>query len=277
MLLLPLLLAFFVESSRAKNCQVVGNSILEYVEVKKSWDDARKHCQSIQKFGKGGDLVIDATTASHIYVDKQNTLVWIGGRSDKSGEKWTWVNGQQIPTDPKNKDKRWAKGEPNNGGGNQHCMVANYLGHQWDDQACSTKLNFICQWKLYGYENVDGGLVKFVRKEVEWEEAKEKCEEGKPKGSMIVIDSKETKEWVAKKGSVWVGASDLKQLGKWQWVNGKPLNEKSEFWAPGAPDNQLKAEHCAVMQSNGINDVYCRQYHSYACQYSSWELVSLVC
>jgi len=277
MLLLPLLLAFFVESSRAKNCQVVGNSILEYVEVKKSWDDARKHCQSIIKFGKGGDLVIDTTTASHIYVDKQNTLVWIGGRSDKRGEKWTWVNGQQIPTDPKNKDKRWASGEPNNGGGNQHCMVANYLGHQWDDQACSTKLNFICQWKLYGYENVDGGLVKFVRKEVEWEEAKEKCEEGKPKGSMIVIDSKETKEWVAKKGSVWVGASDLKQLGKWQWVNGKPLNEKSEFWAPGAPDNQLKAEHCAVMQSNGINDVYCRQYHSYACQYSSWELVSLVC
>merc|ERR1712002_468130 len=63
MLLLPLLLAFFVESSRAKNCQVVGNSILEYVEVKKSWDDARKHCQSIQKFGKGGDLVIDTTTA----------------------------------------------------------------------------------------------------------------------------------------------------------------------------------------------------------------------
>jgi len=277
MLLLPLLLAFFVESSRAKNCQVVGNSILEYVEVKKSWDDARKHCQSIIKFGKGGNLVIDTTTASHIYVDKQNTLVWIGGRSDKRGEKWTWVNGQQIPTGSKNKDKRWAKGEPNNGGGNQHCMVANYLGHQWDDQACSTKLNFICQWRLYGYENVDGGLVKFVRKEVEWEEAKEKCEEGKPKGSLVVIDSKETKEWVAKKGSVWVGASDLTQLGKWQWVNGKPLNEKSEFWAPGAPDNQLKAEHCAVMQSNGINDVYCRQYHSYACQYSSWELVSLVC
>jgi len=280
MLLLPLFLALFVESSHAttKICQVVENTVvLQYVNVKKSWDDARKHCQDRKKLGISGDLVSDHTAQVHNFVDAQNTLVWIGARSHKSGKYWKWVDGLTIDTDPKNKDKRWAKGEPNNGGGNQHCMVANYLGHQWDDQACSTKLNFICQYKIKGYEFVKDRLVKFVRKEADWQEAKEKCEEGKPKGSLIVIDSKEIKEWVAEKGSVWVGASDLKQLGKWQWVNGKPLDKKSEFWAPGAPDNQLKAEHCAVMQSNGINDVYCRQYHSYACQYSSWELVSLVC
>jgi len=280
MLLLPLFLALFVESSRAttKSCQVVENTVvLQYVNVKKSWDDARKHCQDRKKLGISGDLVSDHTAEVHNFVDAQNTLVWIGARSHKSGKYWKWVDGLTIDTDPKNKDKRWAKGEPNNGGGNQHCMVANYLGHQWDDQACSTKLNFICQYKIKGYEFVKDRLVKFVRKEAVWQEAKEKCEEGKPKGSLIVIDSKEIKEWVAEKGSVWVGASDLKQTGKWKWTNGKPLSEKSEFWAPGAPDNQVKAEHCAVMQSNGINDVYCRQYHSYACQYSSWELVSLVC
>jgi len=280
MLLLPLFLALFVESSRAttKSCQVVENTVvLQYVNVKKSWDDARKHCQDRKKLGISGDLVSDHTAEVHNFVDAQNTLVWIGARSHKSGKYWKWVDGLTIDTDPKNKDKRWAKGEPNNGGGNQHCMVANYLGHQWDDQACSTKLNFICQYKIKGYEFVKDRLVKFVRKEADWQEAKEKCEEGKPKGSLIVIDSKEIKEWVAEKGSVWVGASDLKQTGKWKWTNGKPLSEKSEFWAPGAPDNQVKAEHCAVMQSNGINDVYCRQYHSYACQYSSWELVSLVC
>jgi len=280
MLLLPLFLALFVESSHAttKSCQVVENTVvLQYVNVKKSWDDARKHCQDRKKLGISGDLVSDHTAQVHNFVDAQNTLVWIGARSHKSGKYWKWVDGLTIDTDPKNKDKRWAKGEPNNGGGNQHCMVANYLGHQWDDQACSTKLNFICQYKIKGYEFVKDRLVKFVRKEADWQEAKEKCEEGKPKGSLIVIDSKEIKEWVAEKGSVWVGASDLKQTGKWKWTNGKPLSEKSEFWAPGAPDNQVKAEHCAVMQSNGINDVYCRQYHSYACQYSSWELVSLVC
>jgi len=280
MLLLPLFLALFVESSHAttKICQVVENTVvLQYVNVKKSWDDARKHCQDHKKLGISGDLVSDHTAQVHNFVDAQNTLVWIGARSHKSGKYWKWVDGLTIDTDPKNKDKRWAKGEPNNGGGNQHCMVANYLGHQWDDQACSTKLNFICQYKIKGYEFVKDRLVKFVRKEADWQEAKEKCEEGKPKGSLIVIDSKEIKEWVAEKGSVWVGASDLKQTGKWKWTNGKPLSEKSEFWAPGAPDNQVKAEHCAVMQSNGINDVYCRQYHSYACQYSSWELVSLVC
>jgi len=280
MLLLPLFLALFVESSHAttKICQVVENTVvLQYVNVKKSWDDARKHCQDRKKLGISGDLVSDHTAQVHNFVDAQNTLVWIGARSHKSGKYWKWVDGLTIDTDPKNKDKRWAKGEPNNGGGNQHCMVANYLGHQWDDQACSTKLNFICQYKIKGYEFVKDRLVKFVRKEADWQEAKEKCEEGKPKGSLIVIDSKEIKEWVAEKGSVWVGASDLKQTGKWKWTNGKPLSEKSEFWAPGAPDNQVKAEHCAVMQSNGINDVYCRQYHSYVCQYSPGEFESAFC
>jgi len=280
MLLLPLFLALCVESSRAvKSCKVVEHTVLQYVQGGKSWKDASKHCQEHKKLGISGDLVIDNTAEIHKFVDAQNTLVWIGGQSDKYGKTWMWVDGQTIPTDPKNKDKRWASGEPNNQGGKLHgtCMVANYLGHQWDDQACSTKLNFICQ---YGYEFVKDRLVKVVRKEVVWQEAKEKCEEalgGKVKGSLVVIDSKEINEWVAKKGTVWVGASDLKQTGKWQWTNGKPMEVKSEFWAPGAPDNQVHAEHCAVMQANGMNDVYCRQYHSYVCQYSLAEFESVVC
>jgi len=280
MLLLPLFLAWFVESSPATNsCEVVENSIFQYVNEKKSWDDARKYCQDEKKFGISGDLVCDHTAQVHNFVDSQNSTVWIGAKSDKSGENWKWLDGLTIHTDPKNKDKRWAKGEPNNNHGNQHCMVANYLGHHWDDQGCKTNLNSICQYKMKGYEFVKDRFVKFVRKEVEWQEAKEKCKEGKPIviGSLIVIDSKEIKEWVAKKGSVWVGASDLKQTGKWQWTNGKPLSEKSEFWAPGAPDNQVKAKHCAVMQANGINNVYCRQYHSYVCQYSPGEIESAVC
>merc|ERR1711931_168804 len=118
-------------------------------------------------------------------------------------------------------------------------------------------------------------LSKFSRRKWCGKKAEKKCKE--ENGLLIVIDSQEIKEWVAEKGSFWVGASDLGHRGEWQWSNGYSLNKTSELWAPGAPDNQVDAEHCAVMQVEGINDVYCRKLNPYICQWSRGYLENLVC
>jgi len=231
MLLLPLFLALFVASSRATwYCKIIGNTntVLQYVSGSRSWQDARTHCQSLEKLGASGD-------------------------------DWKWVNGQTIKN-----EHRWHTGMPDGSG---PCMVANDPNWGiWDDQPCTTNHNWICEFKISGYEFAVDRFVKVVQEEVEWKEAKKKCKEDN--GFMIVIDSQEIKEWVAKKGSLWVGASDLGHNGKWKWTNGNSLNKTSEFWADGAPDNQYDAEHCAVMEVDGMNDVYCRRLHSYICQYS---------
>ena len=41
----------------------------------------------------------------------------------------------------------WVKGEPNNDGGNEDCVVygTNYRG--WNDISCSTKIRFVCTKK----------------------------------------------------------------------------------------------------------------------------------
>jgi len=261
MLLLPLFLALFVASSRAtKSCEIIGNTntVLQHVSGGKTWSNARANCQSIKKLGASGDLVSDTTPAVHNFVDAY-TSVWIGGSADGS-DNWKWVNGQTISRG----NKRWHSGMPDGSG---TCMVANSPSWAiWDDQPCSTNYASICEHKISGYEFAVDRFVKVVKDEVEWKEAEKKCKE--ENGLMIVIDSQEIKEWVAKKGSLWVGASDLGHNGKWKWSNGNSLNKTSEFWADGAPDNQYDAEHCAVMEVDGMNDVYCRRLHSYICQYS---------
>jgi len=263
MLLLPLFLALFVASSRAtKSCEIIGNTntVLQHVSGKKTWSNARANCQSIKKLGASGDLVSDTTPAVHNFVDAY-TSVWIGGyaKQEAYGNDWRWVNGQTNKN-----EHRWHTGMPDGSG---HCMVANDPNWGiWDDQPCTTNHNWICEFKISGYEFAVDRFVKVVQEEVEWKEAKKKCKEDN--GFMIVIDSQEIKEWVAKKGSLWVGASDLGHNGKWKWSNGNSLNKTSEFWADGAPDNQYDAEHCAVMEVDGMNDVYCRRLHSYICQYS---------
>lgn len=39
----------------------------------------------------------------------------------------------------------WAQGTPNNGqGGTEHCAMYSISRKVWDDDRCSTKLNFAC-------------------------------------------------------------------------------------------------------------------------------------
>jgi len=164
MLLLPLFLALFVASSRATwYCKIIGNTntVLQYVSGGGGWYDARTHCQSLEKLGASGDLVSDTTPAVHNFVDAY-TSVWIGGyaKQEAYGNDWRWVNGQTIKN-----EHRWHTGMPDGSG---HCMVANDPNWGiWDDQPCTTNHNWICEFKISGYEFAVDRFVKVVQEEVE--------------------------------------------------------------------------------------------------------------
>ncbi|KAM9750926.1 galactose-specific lectin nattectin-like [Menidia menidia] len=110
----------------------------------KTWIDAENHCLSIggnlasihsaEENNFLSDLILRVTGGRHV--------TWIGG-SDAVGEKhWLWSDGSPAEY------FTWSDKEPNNKGGNEHCIEMNYAGPFWNDQECEDSRQFICAKKL---------------------------------------------------------------------------------------------------------------------------------
>ena len=78
---------------------------------------------------------------------------------------------------------------------------------------------------------------------LQWYEAKRVCED--MGGYLCCVESAPELEFlkphIPSDNSVWLGATDVKSLGNWKWVNGSPW-EFSQ-WCPGQPDNFDGGEH----------------------------------
>jgi serine/threonine protein kinase len=95
-----------------------------------------------------------------------------------------------------------------------------------------------------------GHAYKFFFEVLTWHQAKSRCEE--MGGHLPIIETEAENNFVAalaEKGialhrefdGVWLGATDERQEGEWEWINGK----KSKFtkWNAGQPNNKGNAEH----------------------------------
>ncbi|XP_013888866.1 galactose-specific lectin nattectin [Austrofundulus limnaeus] len=104
-----------------------------------SWADAEGYCN---RFGahltsiQGPDQyrfirrLIEKATGT-------NTRTWVGG-TNTDGD-WTWIDGSPFTF------TNWGPGEPNNAGGNEHCMDINLNGQDYvNDENCDTKSASIC-------------------------------------------------------------------------------------------------------------------------------------
>ncbi|KAM7009851.1 uncharacterized protein LKV04_001777 [Tautogolabrus adspersus] len=109
--------------------------------VKKSWNSARRHCQSM-----GADL---AVVKSQEKLNFTNSLyesekeVWIGLTDEGVEGQWTWVDGTPMTT------SFWGQGQPNSHNGkNQDCVEfwhrSTRMG-EWNDEDCNINQYYICE------------------------------------------------------------------------------------------------------------------------------------
>ncbi|WP_161787409.1 ricin-type beta-trefoil lectin domain protein [Endozoicomonas numazuensis] len=105
----------------------------------------------------------------------------------------------------------WAKNEPNNHNGNQHCAVSTMSG-RWDDQSCSANYYFACQ-------SNDTGEWALSFRTGAWNQGSQACGELGNYRFSVPTNSQENEKLKAIKGSmfnVWLNYHDQGQEGAWQ-------------------------------------------------------------
>nr|XP_033465980.1 type-2 ice-structuring protein-like isoform X2 [Epinephelus lanceolatus] len=123
---------------------LLGGRCYHYVPRHMTWAGAEKNCQSL-----GGNLA--SVQNSQQYFDIQRLIsqfthgsdpAWIGGSDAEEDGQWFWSDGTPFHY------QYWCHGEPNNQGGNQHCLQMNHAaGRCWDDRQCFHRLPSVCARK----------------------------------------------------------------------------------------------------------------------------------
>merc|ERR1712142_255894 len=262
-------IVILIAAAAAATCQIKGNKVYKHVNTAMTWSAARKHCKSALLFGLGGDLIVDVGSDANAFVDVQINDVWLGGHDETTEGTWVWVNGKSIKSSPQGTG-RWAAYDPDDRGG-QDCMVGNWKTRgQWDDQACSRKHPFICEYDLSG-ARVDGRFLKKYSTAMTFVAAKAKC--ATEKGLLVVANTKAINTYLAgqeksKGKEIWIGADEMAAEGQWKWSDGSLVWHSTYInWAPGQPDNGKRIEHCASMKGGKWEDKYCEENHPFYCQF----------
>ena len=47
--------------------------------------------------------------------------------------------------------------------------------------------------------------------------------------------------------NIWLGASDIAQEGRWEWLSGRCGIDAYDNWLPSQPDNARQDQHCMTM------------------------------
>ena len=96
----------------------------------------------------------------------------------------------------------------------------------------------------------NGHRYKFFEHKMSWHGAKKCCEA--LGGHLVTISDQNEQDFVAqlpakldKANRVWIGLSDRRSEGKWEWVTGEKVSFQN--WAPGLPDNLRGNQDCVEM------------------------------
>ena len=106
-----------------------------------AWNTAEAFCQA-----EGGHLASVGSSATEDYLTKGLAnrgydRAWFGGSDIEEEGTWKWADCTPWEF------TFWKAGEPNNFGGNQHCLW-HHIHHQWDDYKCSEEHLFVCSKKI---------------------------------------------------------------------------------------------------------------------------------
>ncbi|XP_028647989.1 CD209 antigen-like protein B [Erpetoichthys calabaricus] len=126
----------------------------------------------------------------------------------------------------------------------------------------------------------------FTTEKLKWHSSYEYCSTLEAK--LVIIESEEEQNFLIEKmkegGSYWIGLTDEKKEGQYQWVDSRPLDQRNVFWGlrendkKKEPDNwtrkNTKGEDCVKIQVhktfNGWYDSDCEDYTNMICEADSY-------
>lgn len=220
-----------------------------------TWDEAKAYCE-----GFNGHLVTITSKAEKDFVGQLLTERY--GNGNATGGAWIgfyysdgfkWVTGEPFEY------TNWNPGEPNY---NEPHGLAN-RNQLWND-ADKGRFPFICEWEDQDitheqpdyipedaiYNENNGHWYKLYEETTSlptWTSVKKECE--RLGGYLITITSADEQNFMKKisngKGHIWLGATDEKEEGHWEWVTGEKFGEYTN-WTPGEPNNEENREHYMV-------------------------------
>ena len=211
----------------------------EYVLTSRSktWVEAEAEAIS-----KGGHLVTVNDRAEENWL--RNTFgktqgFWIGINDAGQEGKFEWANGEAVTY------TNWAPGEPNDAGGDQDYGWLNYgSSRQWDDNFSGAVLRGIIEIDKDNPPEPPGGTKTYKGKKYKltsssktWQQAESEAQAAG--GHLVTVNDRAEENWLrnnfSKTEGLWIGISDAKQEGKFEWANGEAVNYTN--WAPGEPND----------------------------------------
>ncbi|XP_076416529.1 CD209 antigen-like protein C isoform X2 [Peromyscus maniculatus bairdii] len=123
-----------------------------------------------------------------------------------------------------------------------------------------------CPWD---WELFQGSCYLFSRTLSSWEASATSCQD--LGAHLVIINSVEEQRFmeywnVRKKQRSWIGLSDLRHEGSWQWVDDTPL--QLSFWKQGEPNND-EDEDCVELFTDEWNDNKCTEQNFWVCEQPS--------
>uniref|UniRef100_A0A8P4GN04 C-type lectin domain-containing protein n=1 Tax=Dicentrarchus labrax TaxID=13489 RepID=A0A8P4GN04_DICLA len=117
----------------------------KYVATRLNWADAELHCVS-----EKANLVSIHSLEEEIFVksliknfDHAEGRTWIGLSDIHKEGRWMWSDGCAVDF------VFWGTREPNNTGGNEHCVLNNYENEmKWNDGQCSDMYPSVCASRI---------------------------------------------------------------------------------------------------------------------------------
>lgn len=115
----------------------IQNSCYQLSSQKLVWSEATSACKAL-----GANLAVVKSEHEQLgLASAVSHVTWIGLKRDSENTStWRWVDGSNAA------ETRWAKGQPNNHGGNEDCVaITGQQNRKWNDFNCDTPEYYVCQ------------------------------------------------------------------------------------------------------------------------------------
>jgi hypothetical protein len=100
-----------------------------------TWDEAVARCAEDDGWYLASEQdEVEAALVADLLVHP----IWLGASDADSERDWRWVTGEPFDyTD-------WRTSEPN-GDASENCLIGNWSGEGWNDQACAGTWSYVCE------------------------------------------------------------------------------------------------------------------------------------